>query len=81
MLRNPRFSARKSCSLGGGSYGESDEFGYKPLDRANPTRVYDIHATVLHLLGIDQERLTVRHNSIDRRLTDVHGQVIREVIA
>ncbi len=66
---------------GGVSHGESDEFGYKPLDRANPTQVYDIHATVLHLLGIDHERLTVRHNSIDRRLTDVHGQVIREVLA
>lgn len=66
---------------GGVSYGESDEFGYKPLDRANPTQVYDIHATVLHLLGIDHERLTVRHNSIDRRLTDVHGHVIRELLA
>ncbi len=66
---------------GGVSYGESDEFGYKPLDRANPTQVYDIHATVLHLLGIDHERLTVRHNSIDRRLTDVHGHVIGELLA
>jgi hypothetical protein len=66
---------------GGVTYGESDEFGYKPLDRANPTQVYDIHATVLHLLGIDHERLTVRHNSIDRRLTDVHGHVIRELLA
>ncbi len=65
---------------GGVGYGESDEFGYKPLDRANPTQVYDIHATVLHLLGIDHERLTVRHNSIDRRLTDVHGHVIDEII-
>jgi len=66
---------------GGTSYGESDEFGYKPLDRANPTQVYDIHATVLHLLGINHERLTVRHNSIDRRLTDVYGHVIGEIIA
>ena len=66
---------------GGVTYGESDEFGYKPLDRSNPTQVYDIHATVLHLLGIDHERLTVRHNSIDRRLTDVHGHVIRELLA
>jgi hypothetical protein len=66
---------------GGVSYGESDEFGYKPLDRANPTQVYDVHATVLHLLGIDHERLTVRHDSIDRRLTDVHGHVIGELIA
>jgi len=66
---------------GGVSFGESDEFGYKPVDRANPTQVYDIHATVLHLLGIDHERLTVRHNSIDRRLTDVHGHVIPELLA
>jgi hypothetical protein len=43
--------------------------------------VYDIHATVLHLLGLDHERLTVRHNSIDRRLTDVHGHVIGELLA
>ena len=40
-----------------------------------------MHATSLHLLGIDHEKLTVRHNGIDRRLTDVHGQVIREILA
>ena len=61
--------------------GESDQWGYKPLDRSNPTQVYDIHATILHLLGIDHERLTVRHNGIDRRLTDVHGEVIKGIIA
>jgi hypothetical protein len=66
---------------GGVSYGPSDDFGYKPLDRENPTQVYDIHATVLHLLGIDHTRLTVRHNGIDRRLTDVHGHVIHDLIA
>ena len=63
------------------THGPSDQWGYKPLDRANPTRVYDIHATILHLLGIDHEKLTVRHNGIDRRLTDVHGNVIRELLA
>jgi hypothetical protein len=42
--------------------------------------VYDLHATVLYLLGIDHKRLTFRHNGIDRRLTDVHGRVIQEVI-
>jgi hypothetical protein len=57
------------------------QYPANPLDRANPTQVYDIHATVLRLLGIDHERLTVRHNSIDRRLTDVHGHVIGELIA
>lgn len=66
---------------GGVSYGPSDPFGYKPLDRDRPTQVYDIHATLLHLLGIDHTRLTVRHDGIDRRLTDVHGQVIQEILA
>ena len=66
---------------GGITHGESDEWGYKPLDRSNPTQVYDVHATMLHLLGIDHRQLTVRHNGIDRRLTDVHGHVISELIA
>lgn len=66
---------------GGISYGPSDEWGYKPLDREHPTQVYDVHATILHLLGIDHERLTVRHDGIDRRLTDVHGKVLQEIIA
>jgi hypothetical protein len=66
---------------GGTSYGPSDEWGYKPLDRLNPTQVYDIHATILHQLGVDHERLTFRHNGIDRRLTDVHGQVIKDLVA
>jgi hypothetical protein len=61
--------------------GESDAFGYKPLDRDNPTEVYDIHATVLALLGIDHKQLTFRHNGIDRRLTDVHGKVIDGLLA
>ena len=64
---------------GGVTYGASDEWSYKAADR--PTYCYDVHATVLHLLGIDHTRLTVRHNGIDRRLTDVHGQVIKEIIA
>ena len=66
---------------GGVTYGESDQWGYKPADRLNPTQVYDIHATILHLLGIDHKRLTVRHDGIDRRLTDVHGHVISEILA
>jgi hypothetical protein len=65
----------------GVTHGPSDEWGYKPADPNNHTEVYDIHATVLHLLGINHEKLTFRHNGIDRRLTDVHGQVIRELIA
>jgi uncharacterized protein (DUF1501 family) len=66
---------------GGITRGESDAWGYKPLDRKNPTQVYDVHATLLHLLGIDHTKLTIRHNGIDRRLTDVHGRVIQEIIA
>ena len=66
---------------GGISYGPSDQWGYKPLDRDNPTQVYDIHATILHLLGINHEQLTVRSNGIDRRLTDVHGHVIQDLLA
>jgi len=66
---------------GGITAGESDAWGYKPLDRDHPTTVYDIHATVLHLLGIDHTRLTFRHNGVDRRLTDVHGQVLEAILA
>ena len=64
---------------GGTTHGESDDWGYKPLDRSSPTQVYDIHATVLYLLGLDHKQLTYRHNGIDRRLTDVHGHVIKEL--
>ncbi|MCS1409273.1 MAG: hypothetical protein M2R45_02453 [Verrucomicrobia subdivision 3 bacterium] len=66
---------------GGVTVGESDFWGFQPADRNNPTQVYDIHATILYLMGIDHERLTYRHNGIDRRLTDVHGHVIRDLIA
>jgi hypothetical protein len=63
------------------SYGPSDEWGYKPLDRESPTQVYDVHATILHQLGIDHTKLTYRSNGIDRRLTDVHGHVLHDLIA
>jgi hypothetical protein len=64
---------------GGTRYGQSDRWSYKAVE--NPAYCYDLHATVLHLLGIDHEKLTFRHNGIDRRLTDVHGRVIREILA
>jgi uncharacterized protein (DUF1501 family) len=64
---------------GGTTFGESDEFSYQAA--TNKTYCYDLHATILHLMGIDHERLTVRHNGIDRRLTDVHGHVIHEILA
>jgi hypothetical protein len=63
---------------GGVTYGESDEWSYKAA--VNPTYCYDVHATVLHLLGIDHTKLTFRHNGIDRRLTDVHGDVISQLV-
>ena len=64
---------------GGITHGASDEWSYKAVE--HPAYGYDLHATVLHLLGIDHTRLTFRHNGIDRRLTDVHGHVIREILA
>lgn len=66
---------------GGTTHGESDQWSFKPADPANPTMCYDVHATILHQLGIDHEKLTFRHNGIDRRLTDVHGHVIKEIIS
>lgn len=81
---NPYVFTNWLCGGGikpGITYGQSDQWGYKPLDRDHPTQVYDIHATILHLLGINHEKLTVRHNGIDRRLTDVHGHVIRDILA
>jgi hypothetical protein len=64
---------------GGATYGTSDAWSFRAEE--HPTTCYDVHATVLHLLGIDHTRLTVRHNGIDRRLTDVHGHVIEEIVA
>lgn len=65
---------------GGITHGQSDQWGYKPLDRDHPTQVYDIHATILHQLGIDHTQLTVRHDGVDRRLTDVHGHVLTDIL-
>lgn len=81
---NPYVFTNWLCGGGvkpGVTYGLSDEWGYKPLDRDHTTEVYDIHATILHLLGLDHKRLTVRHDGIDRRLTDVHGQVLNPLLA
>lgn len=60
------------------SYGESDEFGFKAA--VNKTTVYDFNATLLHLMGLDHERLTFYHNGLERRLTNVHGHVIHDVL-
>jgi hypothetical protein len=64
---------------GGQAYGATDEFGFKAEE--NPVHVHDLHATMLHLLGFDHERLTYRYASRDYRLTDVHGKVIEAIIA
>ena len=62
----------------GTSYGRSDDWGYKTEE--GRTWCYDLHATVLQLLGIDHKRLTFRQNGIDRRLTDVHGHVVKDIL-
>ncbi len=59
--------------------GQSDEWSWKAIEGA--TTSYDFHATILHLLGINHENISVRHSGVDRRLTDVHGHVITEVLA
>jgi hypothetical protein len=63
----------------GFAYGATDDFGYKVT--GNPTTVHDLHATLLSLMGIDHERLTYYHNGIHRRLTNVAGHVLKEVLA
>ena len=64
---------------GGFQYGKTDEFGYKAVE--NEMHVHDLHATVLHLLGFDHEKLTYRYAGRDFRLTDVHGKVFHDLIA
>jgi hypothetical protein len=64
---------------GGTVHGATDDFGFKAIDQ--PTSVHDLHATILHLLGFDHERLTYRYAGRDFRLTDVHGKVIGNIVA
>jgi len=64
---------------GGKVYGATDEFGFQAVE--NPVSVHDLHATMLHLLGFDHERLTYRHAGRDFRLTDVHGRVVTDLFA
>jgi hypothetical protein len=63
----------------GHSHGATDDFGYKAVEKVQT--IYDLHATMLHLLGLDHERLSFYHNGIERRLTDVHGHVIHGVLS
>ena len=64
---------------GGMTYGATDDFGMKAIENIVPW--YDFHAPVLHLLGIEHERLSYYHNGIQRRLTNVHGHVIDGILA
>ncbi len=64
---------------GGLAYGETDEYGHRAI--ADKVPVHDLHATVLHLLGLDHERLTYRYSGRDFRLTDVHGEVVKPILA
>ena len=64
---------------GGQAYGATDEFGFRAVE--NRVHVHDLHATILHLLGFDHQQLTFRHAGRDFRLTDVHGKVVKELVA
>jgi uncharacterized protein (DUF1501 family) len=64
---------------GGLSHGATDEFGYNAEEKVFP--IHDLHATMLHLMGIDHERLTVKFQGRDYRLTDVHGHVVKDILA
>jgi uncharacterized protein (DUF1501 family) len=64
---------------GGLAHGTTDEFGWDAL--ADRVHVHDLHATILHLLGLDHEKLTYRHAGRDFRLTDVYGRVVRDILA
>ena len=75
------------CSVwlaGGGvkrgiAYGATDEFGHSAVE--DKDHMHDLHATLLHLLGLDHEKLTFRHDGRDFRLTDVYGHVVRDILA
>jgi uncharacterized protein (DUF1501 family) len=64
---------------GGQVIGSTDDFGYKAAEQ--PTSIHDLHATLLHLLGMDHTKLTYRFNGRDMRLTDVAGEVIPQIVA
>jgi hypothetical protein len=60
-------------------HGATDDFGFKSIDK--PVHIHDLHATVLHQMGLDHKRLTYRYSGRDYRLTDVHGELVKEIIA
>ena len=73
--------ALRACGglRGGHIRGASDEFGMNATK--DPVHVHDLHATMLHLLGLDHEKLTYRYSGRDYRLTDVHGKIVHNIIA
>jgi arylsulfatase A-like enzyme len=64
---------------GGMAYGATDEFGFEAVE--NRVHLHDLHATILHLMGMDHEQLTYFHQGRDERLTDVYGRVVQEILA
>ena len=68
-----------NCLKSGFAYGSTDEFGHKAVE--DKVHMHDLHATLLHLLGLDHERLTYRYAGRDFRLTDVHGNVVKDILA
>jgi hypothetical protein len=62
----------------GSTYGETDDFSYNIVK--DPVHVHDLHATLLHLLGIDHTKLTYQYQGRDFRLTDVHGQIVKGIL-
>ena len=80
-------TAAKSCTMPDAlpaamqalAYGQTDEFGFKVVDK--PVHVHDLQATILHLLGLDHEKLTYRYSGRDFRLTDVEGRMVKGIIA
>jgi hypothetical protein len=61
------------------TYGSTDEFGFAAME--NKVHVHDLHATILHLMGINHEDLTYRYSGRDFRLTDVHGHIVHDILA
>jgi hypothetical protein len=82
--RNHHIDAYTMWFAGGGirpgqTIGKTDDLGFSPVE--DPVHVHDIHATILHLLGLDHERLVYRFGGRDESLTDVHGRVVHEILA
>ena len=79
MPRRSPAGWRAAACKGGIAYGETDDYGNTIV--GNDVHFHDLHATILHLLGLDHTRLTYRHAGRDYRLTDVHGKVVQAILA